>query len=209
MADGIAKTSLNAEVPTQPAGWTEAAGGQRIERTWWVVLGVTMLVFSAFPIANLVLGFPDQGLRPLVPGGHWQSAKDLMSTPGPRPGGFFPSCIPPPPRPCSPGSACLGRTGSLLALVLVNSAAWLASILLSVYLSEGRGTASSAGPDPSLALHHRPGAQHLSAGSAQSFAAGSAAGGLCLPGARAPARSRFLVPRQRPSRRFRSWPWDT
>src|SRR5262245_59330005 len=36
----------------------------RIERAWWIILGGTMLVFSAFPIANLALGYTtkDYGL---------------------------------------------------------------------------------------------------------------------------------------------------
>ena len=39
-----------------------------IERGWWLILAATMLVFSAFPIANLVLGYRHQGLRSLVSG---------------------------------------------------------------------------------------------------------------------------------------------
>ena len=41
-----------------------SSGWARIERAWWLVLGGAMLVFSAFPIANLVLGYAtkDYGL---------------------------------------------------------------------------------------------------------------------------------------------------
>ena len=42
----------------------EAAGWARLERAWWVVLIATMVVFSAFPIANMLLGLAtkDYGL---------------------------------------------------------------------------------------------------------------------------------------------------
>ncbi len=97
-------------------------------------LGGTMLVFSAFPIANLFSAFPP---RTTACGTRWAWPCDRgwMSTPGPRAAGSFRSCILPPPRRCLRWVSMLGRTGSLLALVLVNSAAWLASIVLSVWLA--------------------------------------------------------------------------
>ena len=58
-----------------------------------------------------------------------------MSTLGLKPSASFPSCIPRPPPAMLAWISMLGRTGSLLALVIVNSAAWLASILLSVWLA--------------------------------------------------------------------------
>ena len=94
-------------------------------------LGGAMLVFSAFPIANLVLGFPtkDYGLWYQV-GLAVRQGLDVY--PRPETGRLFPFMYPPSAAAMLAWVSMLGRTGSLLALVLVNSAAWLASIALSV-----------------------------------------------------------------------------
>ncbi len=109
-------------------------GWARIERGWWLVLGITMLVFSAFPIANLVLGFStkDYGLWYQV-GLAIRQGLDIY--PRPESHRLFPFMYPPSAAAMLAWLSVLGRTGSLLALVVVNSASWLASILLSVYLA--------------------------------------------------------------------------
>jgi hypothetical protein len=106
----------------------------RIERAWWIVLGGTMLVFSAFPIANLALGYAtkDYGL--------WYQVgvavrKGLDVYPRPETRRLFPFMYPPSAAAMLAWVSMLGRSGSLLALVFVNSAAWLASIGLSVWLA--------------------------------------------------------------------------
>jgi len=106
----------------------------RIERGWWLVLAATMLVFSAFPIANLILGYAtkDYGLWYQV-GLAVRHGLDVYPRPETR--RLFPFMYPPSAAAMLAWISMLGRTGSLLALVTVNSAAWLASILLSVWLA--------------------------------------------------------------------------
>jgi alpha-1,2-mannosyltransferase len=120
--------ALAATVDGRLAGWA------RIERGWWLALGCTMLVFAAFPIANLVLGFStkDYGLWYQV-GLAIRQGLDVY--PRPETHRLFPFMYPPSAAAMLAWLSMLGRTGSLLALVIVNSAAWLASIVLSVYLA--------------------------------------------------------------------------
>ena len=109
-------------------------GWARIERFWWLALGAAMLVFSAFPIANLVFGFStkDYGLWYQV-GLAVRQGFDIY--PRPETHRLFPFMYPPSAAAMLAWVSMLGRTGSLLALVIVNSGAWLASIALSVYLA--------------------------------------------------------------------------
>ena len=109
-------------------------GWARAERAWWVILGGAMLVFSAFPIANLALGYAtkDYGLWYQV-GLAVRLGLDVY--PRPETGRLFPFMYPPSAAAMLAWVSMLGRTGSLLALVFVNSAAWLASIALSVWLA--------------------------------------------------------------------------
>ncbi len=122
------------EAPTGPSAvWA------RIERAWWFALVGVMLVFSAFPIANLVLGFPtkDYGLWYQV-GLAVRQGFDVY--PRPESGRLFPFMYPPSAAAMLAWVAMLGKTGSLVALVVVNSAAWLSSIALSVYLAVKPGS---------------------------------------------------------------------
>jgi hypothetical protein len=93
-----------------------------------------MLVFSAFPIANLALGYAtkDYGLWYQV-GRAVRLGLDVYPRPETR--RLFPFMYPPSAAAMLAWVSMLGRTGSLLALVFVNSAAWLASISLSVWLA--------------------------------------------------------------------------
>jgi alpha-1,2-mannosyltransferase len=111
----------------------------RIERGWWLALGCAMLVFSAFPVANLVLGYStkDYGLWYQV-GLAIRQGLDIY--PRPESHRLFPFMYPPSAAAMLAWLSMLGRTGSLLALLVVNSAAWLASILLSIYLVVKPGT---------------------------------------------------------------------
>ena len=130
---GVTKgNAVAGEVAVGPKG--RRTGWARIERGWWLVLGITMLVFSAFPIANLVLGFStkDYGLWYQV-GLAIRQGLDIY--PRPESHRLFPFMYPPSAAAMLAWLSMLGRTGSLLALVVVNSGAWLASIMLSVYLA--------------------------------------------------------------------------
>jgi alpha-1,2-mannosyltransferase len=119
--------------PTRQAN-ARLLGWARVERAWWLILGGAMLVFSAFPIANLALGYAtkDYGLWYQV-GLAVRMGLDVY--PRPETGRLFPFMYPPSAAAMLAWVSMLGRTGSLLALVLVNSAAWLASIALSVWLA--------------------------------------------------------------------------
>jgi alpha-1,2-mannosyltransferase len=135
---GVAKSkgvasALAAVVDGRLAGWA------RIERGWWLALGCAMVVFSAFPIANLVFGFStkDYGLWYQV-GLAVRQGLDIY--PRPESHRLFPFMYPPSAAAMLAWLSMLGRTGSLLALVVVNSAAWLTSILLSVHLAVKPGS---------------------------------------------------------------------
>ena len=130
--DGVGKSSAGAKPLAEPPAGQSAAWA-RIERAWWLALGGAILVFSAFPIANLVLGYPtkDYGLWYQV-GLAVRQGFDVY--PRPESGRLFPFMYPPSAAAMLAWTSMLGRSGSLLALVLVNSAAWLASIAFSVYL---------------------------------------------------------------------------
>jgi alpha-1,2-mannosyltransferase len=119
---------------TRPIRVEPRLGWARIERAWWFIFGGVMLVFSAFPIANLVLGYAtkDYGLWYQV-GLAVRLGLDVY--PRPETGRLFPFMYPPSAAAMLAWVSMLGRTGSLLALVFVNSAAWLASIALSVWLA--------------------------------------------------------------------------
>jgi len=116
-----------------PAGWA------RIERAWWMAMLGTMLVFSAFPIANLFLGLPtkDFGLWYQV-GLAVRQGQDVY--PRPETGRLFPFMYPPSAAAMLACVSMLGHTGLLLTLVLVNSASWLACIALSCWLAVNPGT---------------------------------------------------------------------
>ncbi len=106
-------------------GWTP----ERLERAWWIVFGVLVIVFSAFPIANYLLGYAtkDYGLWYQV-GLAIRRGFDIYPRPETR--RLFPFMYPPSAAAMLAVVSYLGSLGSLLALVAINSAAWLVSILL-------------------------------------------------------------------------------
>jgi len=110
----------------------------RIERFWWWILIGTMLVFSAFPIANLFLGLStkDYGLWYQV-GLAVRQGLDVY--PRPETGRLFPFMYPPSAAAMLAWVSLLGSTGTLLVLVLLNSVSWAACIGLSVWLAVGPG----------------------------------------------------------------------
>src|SRR6516225_8116066 len=110
----------------------------RIERGWWFGLAAAMLLFSGFPIANLLLGLStkDYGLWYQV-GLAVRQGLDVY--PRPETGRLFPFMYPPSAAAMLGFVSFLGPTGTLLALVLVNSVSWLACIVLSVWLAAGPG----------------------------------------------------------------------
>ena len=108
----------------------------RIERTWWVAVVCAMVTFSAFPLANLLLGLPtkDYGLWYQV-GLALRHGLDVY--PRPETGRLFPFMYPPSAAVMLAWLSMLGPFGSLLTLLLVNSAAWVICVWLSVWLSTG------------------------------------------------------------------------
>jgi alpha-1,2-mannosyltransferase len=108
----------------------------RIERPWWGVLAATIAVFSAVPIANLMLGLPtkDYGLWYQV-GLAVRQGLDIY--PRPETGRLFPFMYPPSAAAMLAWLSLLGPYGSLLALVAVNSLSWIACIGLSAWLAAG------------------------------------------------------------------------
>ena len=107
---------------------------RRIERSWWAAFAVAILVFSAFPIANYYLGLPtkDYGLWYQV-GLAVRQGLDIY--PQPESGRLFPFMYPPSAAAMLAWVSMLGPIGSLAALLLVNSVAWVASIWLSLWLA--------------------------------------------------------------------------
>jgi alpha-1,2-mannosyltransferase len=128
--------------PVETNATTNVTSGERsrrwarIERTWWVVLVGAMATFSAFPLANLLLGLPtkDYGLWYQV-GLAVRHGLDVY--PRPETGRLFPFMYPPSAAVMLAWVSMLGPFGSLLTLLLVNSAAWVICIWLSVWLSAG------------------------------------------------------------------------
>jgi hypothetical protein len=97
-----------------------------------------MIVFSAFPLANLLLGLStkDYGL--------WYQVglalrRGLDVYPRPETGRLFPFMYPPSAAAMLGFVSLLGPTGTVIGLVLVNSISWLACIVLSVWLAAGPG----------------------------------------------------------------------
>jgi len=131
---GVLKGSDGAKASADPVRDELPKWWARIERGWWVALAVTMLVFSAFPIANLLLGLStkDYGLWYQV-GLAVRQGLDVY--PRPETGRLFPFMYPPSAAAMLAWVSMLGVTGSLLAMLVVNSASWLVCIALSVWLA--------------------------------------------------------------------------
>lgn len=131
-APNLAETTNNPVESRRRARWA------RIERGWWIVLFATMLIFSALPISNFFLGLStkDYGLWYQV-GLAVRQGVDIY--PRPETGRLFPFMYPPSAAAMLAFVSFLGPVGSLVLLVLVNSAAWLACIWLSIWLAGGSG----------------------------------------------------------------------
>ncbi len=117
----------------------EAAWWARLEHAEWVALIATMVVFSAFPLANLLLGLStkDYGLWYQV-GLAVRQGLDVY--PRPETGRLFPFMYPPSAAAMLGLVGLLGPMGTMIALVLAISASWLASIGLSVWLLAASGS---------------------------------------------------------------------
>jgi hypothetical protein len=134
--DAVARVAGPAEIEAQPPRSQSGSSRawERVERGWWVGLGAAMLVFSAFPIANLWLELPtkDYGL--------WYQVglavrKGLDIYPRPETHRLFPFMYPPSAAAMLAWISMLGPLGSLLVLLVVNSLSWAVSIGLSVWLA--------------------------------------------------------------------------
>ena len=179
------------------------------KRVWWLALGASMLVFSAFPIANLVFGFStkDYGLWYQV-GLAVRQGFDIY--PRPESHRLFPFMYPPSAAAMLAWVSMLGRTGSLLALVIVNSAAWFASIVLSVYLAVRPGARRHplVVIVPSLSIIVLVHNIYLLGQPNLLLLALLLGAFACLQLDGLSGRA-CLWPPLRQSRRFRSWPWAT
>ena len=136
--DAVSTAPDPSEIPSQASlGRNETSPSwARIERAWWVGLVGAMLVFSAFPLVNLFLGLStkDYGLWYQV-GLAVRQGLDIY--PRPETGRLFPFMYPPSAAAMLAWVSLLGPIGSLLTLLLVNSAAWVVCIWLSVWLAAG------------------------------------------------------------------------
>src|SRR5438067_1002726 len=134
----VVREALMRETEHRPHPTATPAWWSRLERGWWVALIGTMLVFSAFPLANLLLGLStkDYGLWYQV---GLAMRQGLEVYPRPETGRLFPFMYPPSAAAMLGFVSLLGPTGTLIALVLVNSISWLACIGLSVWLAAGPG----------------------------------------------------------------------
>jgi hypothetical protein len=110
----------------------------RLERLWWLALIVTMGIFSAIPLVNRFRGLPtkDYGLWYQVGLAEWQG---LDVYPRPETGRLFPFMYPPSAAAMLGLLSPLGATGLMIALVAINSASWVACVLLSAWLAAGPG----------------------------------------------------------------------
>ncbi len=109
---------------------------RRVELAWWIALGVTMLVFAAIPLVNLYRDLPtkDYGLWYGVGLAEWQG---LDIYPRPESGRLFPFMYPPSAAAMLGMLSPLGQAGMIIALVVATSAAWVACVLLSIWLAAG------------------------------------------------------------------------
>jgi hypothetical protein len=126
------------QAPASSTPGGASPGWARVERVWWVLLGGSMIVFSAFPLVNMYLGLPtkDYGLWYQV-GVAVRQGLDIY--PRPETHRLFPFMYPPSAAAILAWVSMLGPVGSLLLLLLLNSAAWIGCIALSVWLAVGPG----------------------------------------------------------------------
>ncbi len=127
-----------AETRAEPVRSSRLLRWARLERVWWAVLIATMLVFSAFPIANFFLGYStkDYGLWYQV----GRAVREGVNIyPRPETGRLFPFMYPPSAAAMLGFVSLLGPLGSLLLLVLATSASWLACVWLAGWLALGPG----------------------------------------------------------------------
>lgn len=110
----------------------------RLERLWWPVLALTMVIFAAIPLVNLYWDLPtkDYGLWYQVGRAEWRG---LDVYPRPETGRLFPFMYPPSAAAMLGFLSPMGPTGLTVALVAINSASWVACILLSAWLAAGAG----------------------------------------------------------------------
>lgn len=136
-AQGLPPGTGNSSLP----GGSEAGDGRsrrwrRIELAWWIALGVTMLVFAAIPLVNLYRGFPTKDYG-LWYGVGLAESQGLDIYPRPETGRLFPFMYPPSAAAMLGMLSPLGQTGMIIAMVVGTSLAWVACVLLSIWLAAG------------------------------------------------------------------------
>jgi alpha-1,2-mannosyltransferase len=150
-ASGVAKEmgrpSFRRDDAGKPSRNGSAEWWARLERGWWKAFVGAVLVFSAVPIINhlLELGTKDYDLW-YKTGVALRHGLDIY--PRPETHRLFPFMYPPSAAAMLAPLSVLGPTVTVLALVLATSAAWLASIALSIRLAAG----PSARRHPLLAI---------------------------------------------------------
>jgi hypothetical protein len=137
--DGAADSgSEGSGILPPPSGHDPSDQWKRIERVWWAGLILTMVVFSALPIANLFLHLPTKDYNLWYQVG-LAVRQGLDVYPRPESGRLFPFMYPPAAAAMLAWVSMLGPFGSMLFLVIVNSIAWFACITLSTWLSVRAG----------------------------------------------------------------------
>jgi hypothetical protein len=137
-SQGPTETEADPDVGRVPRRNGSPAWWARLERGWWKAFVGALLVFSAVPLINQLLGLStkDYGLWYQV-GLALRQGLDIY--PRPESGRLFPFMYPPSAAAMLAPLSLLGPTVTLLTLVLATSASWLASIALSIRLAARTG----------------------------------------------------------------------
>jgi hypothetical protein len=140
VAKGMGRPSLRRDgaagenpPPIEPPPWKI-----RLERGCWIAFLGAILVFSAVPVINQILGLSTKDYNLWYQTG-LAVRMGLDIYPRPESGRLFPFMYPPSAAAMLAPLTVLGSTSTLLVLVLAISASWVASIALSVRLANGSG----------------------------------------------------------------------
>lgn len=117
------------------SGQGRTTGPSRLERRLLVLLGLVMVGFSVAPVFNALAGWKNKDYDLWYQTGRISAAGEQIYPTDGRP---FPFMYPPS---CASMLAVLSGVGErafVVALDLINSAAWVGAILLSTYLAVGR-----------------------------------------------------------------------
>lgn len=134
-AQGLPPGSEGSSIPGGPDD-SRSRRWRRGELAWWIALGLTMLVFAAIPLVNLYRGLPTKDYG-LWYGVGLAESQGLDVYPRPESGRLFPFMYPPSAAAMLGMLSPLGQAGMIIAMVVATSAAWVACVLLSIWLAAG------------------------------------------------------------------------